>query len=162
MLVLFLCLRLFGFYSDHLQAFLHLLQLPLFLRGITSHSPLPAKKRLPFALLNLHMAIIISKEKSANNNLNNCFSVEWILDPLEQAGLVMSLSVRNSHAWQADLPVWCSCSFSIIKWKHFTCQTSSFSGMRLARTPLVRLKLGCASSSQSDSSARLCPKEISQ
>lgn len=72
MLVLLLCFRLLVLYSDHLQAFLNLLQLPSFLFGsrrITSHSPLSAKQRLPFALLNLHMAIIISNEKSANSNL---------------------------------------------------------------------------------------------
>lgn len=64
--------------SDDLQAFFYSLQLLPFLFGsrVASHFPPPAKQRLPFALLNLYIAIIISNEKSANGNLNSCFSVE--------------------------------------------------------------------------------------
>lgn len=68
-----------GLISDDLQAFFYSLQLLPFLFGsrrVTSHFPPPAKQRLPFALLNLYIAIIISNEKSANGNLNSCFSVE--------------------------------------------------------------------------------------
>lgn len=59
--------------------FSYSLQLPSLLFGwgrVVSHFPLLAKPSLPFALLNLHVVIIISNEKSANGNLSSCFSVK--------------------------------------------------------------------------------------
>lgn len=152
--------------SDDSQAFSYSLWVSSFLfssERVVPHFSLPAVQRLPFALPNPHVVIIISYEKSANGNLSSWFSVK--------------IDAGSSWAVRADTePVsqelsclagrfTCLMFLLVFHHKMKTFHLSNiflFFGMHLARTLLGHLKLSCASSSQSDSSARLYPKEVSQ
>lgn len=133
-------------------------------RRVVSHFPLLEKPSLPFALLNLHVVIIISNEKSANGNLSSCFSVK-IDAGSSWAGGAGAEPVSQELSCLAGRFT-CLMFLLVLHHKIKTLHLSNifffFFGMRLARPLLGHLKLSCASSSQSDSSARLCPEEISQ